>query len=299
MTISVGITIFGSGTAEVHEAVLIAADQAMYQAKEEGAGTGSSFPRARGAPRRSRRLQTTTARFRTRSPTTASACTPSDPRPQLGRGRALRAAAADDRRRTASCSRRRPSSRPRSARGWSRSSTVGWWAAPWSCSAGASARAHPVSTPRQSLRCLDGRPPVLEFIQRRPRRGRRRPRPLHLRDHRNRADRDMEKRRLRRPPVGVRRLVAIEGSAPVGPFLRLKRLPFDLIKIDGAFIRDMPNTTPTSSPSRRSCRSPARLGNRRSPSTSRTMRRPTCCAVTGSTWPRASTLASPSTSKRR
>jgi len=64
VTISVGISMYGSEHPEGHEAVLIAADQAMYQAKEEGAigPCCSATPMSRSAT--PRRVQTTTARIR-------------------------------------------------------------------------------------------------------------------------------------------------------------------------------------------------------------------------------------------
>jgi diguanylate cyclase (GGDEF)-like protein len=63
-TISVGITMFGGEREIGAEAVLIAADQAMYRAKEEGRDQIALFQDP-GEPRRDeRRRQTTTARIR-------------------------------------------------------------------------------------------------------------------------------------------------------------------------------------------------------------------------------------------
>lgn len=63
-TISVGITMFGSGREVGPEAVLVAADQAMYRAKEEGRNQIALF-RDPGEPQRhARRSQTTSARIR-------------------------------------------------------------------------------------------------------------------------------------------------------------------------------------------------------------------------------------------
>ena len=63
-TISVGVTMFG-GKREVRpEAVLIAADQAMYRAKEEGRDQIALFQDPSEPERRARRAQTTTARIR-------------------------------------------------------------------------------------------------------------------------------------------------------------------------------------------------------------------------------------------
>jgi diguanylate cyclase (GGDEF)-like protein len=61
-TISVGITMFGGERDIGSEAVLVAADQAMYRAKEEGRNQIALFQDP-GEPRR-RRAQTTTARIR-------------------------------------------------------------------------------------------------------------------------------------------------------------------------------------------------------------------------------------------
>jgi GGDEF domain-containing protein len=77
VTISVGITMFGSEQAGGPEAVLVAADQAMYRAKEAAATRSPSFAdpgesRRRGGARGRRRRGSATP-----SPTIASASTPS------------------------------------------------------------------------------------------------------------------------------------------------------------------------------------------------------------------------------
>jgi diguanylate cyclase (GGDEF)-like protein len=63
-TISVGITMFGGEHDVGPEAVLVAADQAMYRAKEEGRDRVTIFQDPREPSRRARRSQTTSARIR-------------------------------------------------------------------------------------------------------------------------------------------------------------------------------------------------------------------------------------------
>jgi diguanylate cyclase (GGDEF)-like protein len=65
VTISVGITMFGGGEhANSAEAILVAADQAMYRAKEEGRNQIALFSDPGQAQVTSRRQQTTSARIR-------------------------------------------------------------------------------------------------------------------------------------------------------------------------------------------------------------------------------------------
>ncbi len=64
VSISVGISMFGGEPSEGHEAALIAADEAMYQAKEEGRDRTVLYRDPDEPQRRSRRTQTTTARIR-------------------------------------------------------------------------------------------------------------------------------------------------------------------------------------------------------------------------------------------
>jgi diguanylate cyclase (GGDEF)-like protein len=63
-TISVGITMFGGERDIGSEAVLVAADQAMYRAKEEGRNQIALYEDPGEPQRRRRRAQTTTARIR-------------------------------------------------------------------------------------------------------------------------------------------------------------------------------------------------------------------------------------------
>src|SRR4051812_37669265 len=63
-TISVGITMFGGEREVAAEAVLLAADQAMYRAKEGGRNQIALFQDPREQQRRQDRRQTTTARIR-------------------------------------------------------------------------------------------------------------------------------------------------------------------------------------------------------------------------------------------
>lgn len=63
-TISVGITMFGGGVGLNAEAVLVAADQAMYRAKENGRDRIALFPDPSERPGAPRRGQSTSARIR-------------------------------------------------------------------------------------------------------------------------------------------------------------------------------------------------------------------------------------------
>jgi diguanylate cyclase (GGDEF)-like protein len=93
-TISVGVTMFGGGEKGIgSEAVLVAADQAMYRAKEGGRNQIALFRDPNEPQRDPERRQTTAARIRD-----ALTDDPADPQPRLRGDRALRAAPADDQR---------------------------------------------------------------------------------------------------------------------------------------------------------------------------------------------------------
>ena len=91
---------FGGEGGAGAEAVLVAADQAMYRAKEEGRNRIALFHATRasrgGEPRRGADDQRPDPRRAHPGP--AQPRHAADPQPRLGRDRALRAAAADDRR---------------------------------------------------------------------------------------------------------------------------------------------------------------------------------------------------------
>ena len=150
------------------EAVLVAADQAMYRAKEEGRNRIALFQDPDEPQRRRGARQTTTARIREAlTHDRLSLAHPADPQPRLGWDRALRAAAADDRRQRRAAARRLLHRGPPSAPGWSRSSTAGSSSRRSSCWPSASA-------PASRSRCTSTSPAprstdisVLEFIERR------------------------------------------------------------------------------------------------------------------------------------
>ena len=117
-TISVGVTMFGVESDGGAEAVLAAADEAMYRAKAEGRNRVSLFE----APVEAAARRRPPAHDQREDPQRAHPEPPqprdaADPQPRRRGDRTLRAAAADARRRRASCCRPRPSSASPSAPG--------------------------------------------------------------------------------------------------------------------------------------------------------------------------------------
>ena len=159
---------FGGEKGVGSEAVLVAADQAMYRAKEEGRNQIALFRDPSEPQREPERRQTTAARIRDalteRSPQPPYAA---DPQPRLRWDRALRAAAADDQRRGGAAAGLVLHRGGGARRAWSRSSIAGSSRGRSSCSPSASARGRrsrcTSTSPGASLTDVS----VLEFIERR------------------------------------------------------------------------------------------------------------------------------------
>ena len=244
VTISVGSRCSAANRAAAPRASWSPPTRRCTRRRRRGAtGSRCSATRARrSAP--PERIQTTTARIRD-ALTHDRLCLHTQPIRSLAAGGIeryellLRMTGEDG-----SCCRPPPSSRRPSARGWSRSSTAGSWRARSSCSPRASARASrsrststspasrsPTSRSSSSSNArLDegGADPsrcTFEITEDAP-----------VEDYDTAigfADRLTE--------LGCQ--VAIDDyGASFGPFHHLKNLPFDLIKIDGEFVRDMPRS---------------------------------------------------------
>ena len=243
-TISVGITMFGGKDGAGAEAVLVAADQAMYRAKEEGRNRIALFDgRRRAARAMQRRSQTTSARIRD-ALTQDRLSLATQPIRSLASGGVeryelllrmtgdeRRAAAGGELHRGRRALRDGPGARPlgrRPGAGDARPSASGRASRSPSTSTSRAPRSTDIS--------------VLEFIERRLDEGDADPgrctfeitQTARVEDYETAAgfaDRLTE--------FGCE--VAIDDyGAGFGPFDYLKRFPFDVIKIDGAFVRDMP-----------------------------------------------------------
>ena len=245
VTISVGVTMFGGEHVGGAEAVLVAADQAMYRAKEEGRNQISLFSDPAEPQREPRRQQTTTARIRD-ALTHDRLSLHTQPIRSLASGgieryELLLRMTGDDGELLPAWPR---SSRRRSARGWSRSSTAGSSPRRSSCSAEREREGDPVSLHVNLSGASLADVSVLEFIERRLDEGDADPARCTFEITATAKVNDYAKAggfADRLTEFGCQ--VAIDDyGAGFGPFHYLKQMPFDVIKIDGAFVRDMPRS---------------------------------------------------------
>jgi diguanylate cyclase (GGDEF)-like protein len=243
-TISVGITMFGGDRAIGAEAVLLAADQAMYSAKEEGRNQIALFQDPDEPRRRQRRSQTTSARIR-EALTHDRLSLHTQPIRSLASGgieryELLLRMTGDDGELLPAASFIETAERSGMVQELDR------WVV---------ARALELLATREK----DGRPvslhinlsgvtltdlSVLEFIERRLDEGQADPGRFTFEITETARVHDYETVGSfadRLTEFGCQ--VAIDDyGAGFGPFHYLKQIPFDLIKIDGSFVRDMPNS---------------------------------------------------------
>jgi diguanylate cyclase (GGDEF)-like protein len=243
-TISVGITMFGGERGIGAEAVLLAADQAMYSAKEEGRNQIALFQNPDEPRRRQRRRQTTTARIR-EALTHDRLSLHTQPIRSLASGgieryELLLRMTADDGELLPAASFIEAAERSGMVQELDR------WVV---------ARALELLATREQ----EGRPvslhvnlsgvtltdlSVLEFIERRLDEGQADPSRFTFEITETARVSDYETVGSfadRLTEFGCQ--VAIDDyGAGFGPFHYLKQIPFDLIKIDGSFVRDMPNS---------------------------------------------------------
>ena len=246
MTISVGVTMFGGEHRSAAPRRSWSPPTRRCTGPRRMAATGSVLtrsPTSRSGPRR-RRQTTSGPDPRRAHPRPPQPPQPADPQPRLGRDRALRAAAADDRRRRRAAARRLvhrggralgdgPGARPLGRRPGPR--------AAWHGASAKAPRSRSTSTspaPRSpTSRCSSSSSAAsTKATPTRRAAPSRSPRPRRVNDFEKAggfADRLTE--------FGCQ--VAIDDyGAGFGPFHHLKQMPFDVIKIDGAFVRDMPRS---------------------------------------------------------
>jgi diguanylate cyclase (GGDEF)-like protein len=243
VTISVGISMYGAEHPEGHEAVLIAADQAMYQAKEEGRNRTVLFRDPDEPQRDPRRIQTTTARIRD-AITQNRLSLHSQPIRSLASGgverhELLLRMTADDGELLPAASFIQAAERSGIVQELDR-----WVVARALELLGRREReGDPVSLHVNisgvSLNDLS----VLEFIERQLDEGDADPRRCTFEITASAQMSDVAKAggfADRLTEFGCQVAIDDYGSG-LGPFHYLKGMPFDLIKIDGAFVRDMPS----------------------------------------------------------
>ena len=243
-TISVGITMFGGERGVGAEAVLLAADQAMYRAKEGGRNQIALFQDPEEPRREQRRRQTTSARIRD-ALTHDRLSLHTQPIRDLASGgieryELLLRMTSDSGELLPAASFIEAAERSGMVQELDRWVVV----RALELLAGRQQAGNPVSLHVNLSGASVADLSVLEFIERRLDEGDADPALCTFELTESPAARDYEAAGSfadRLTEFGCQ--VAIDDyGAGFGPFHYLKSIPFDLIKIDGAFIRDMPNS---------------------------------------------------------
>ncbi len=243
-TISVGITMFGGERGVGAEAVLVAADQAMYRAKEEGRNQIALFQDPDEPRRRQRRGQTTSARIRD-ALTHDRLLLHTQPIHDLSSGgveryELLLRMTGEDGELLPAASFIEAAERSGMVQELDRWVVV----RALELLAAREKAGEPVSLHVNISGASVADLSVLEFIERRLDEGEADPARCTFEITETARDHDYEAAvgfADRLTEFGCQ--VAIDDyGAAFGPFHYLKSIPFDLIKIDGSFVRDMPNS---------------------------------------------------------
>ena len=243
-TISVGITMFGGERGVGAEAVLVAADQAMYRAKEEGRNQIALFQDPREPQRLQRRRQTTSARIR-EALTHDRLSLHTQPIRSLASGgieryELLLRMTADDGELLPAASFIEAAERSGMVQELDRWVVV----RALELLAAREQEGRPVSLHVNLSGASVADLSVLEFIERRLDEGEADPARCTFEITETARVHDYEAAAGFADRLGEFGCqVAIDDyGAGFGPFHYLKQIPFDLIKIDGSFVRDMPNS---------------------------------------------------------
>jgi len=243
-TISVGITMFGGERGVGAEAVLLAADQAMYRAKEEGRNQIALFQDPEEPRRQQRRRQTTSARIRD-ALTHDRLLLHTQPIHDLASGgvdryELLLRMTGEDGELLPAASFIEAAERSGMVQELDRWVVV----RALELLAARERSGEPVSLHMNISGASVADLSVLEFIERRLDEGSANPALCTFEITETARDHDYEAAAGfadRLTEFGCQ--VAIDDyGAGFGPFHYLKSIPFDLIKIDGSFVRDMPNS---------------------------------------------------------
>ncbi len=243
-TISVGITMFGGERGVGAEAVLLAADQAMYRAKEEGRNQIALFQDPEEPKRQQRRRQTTSARVRD-ALTHDRLRLHTQPIHDLASGgvdryELLLRMTSEDGELLPAASFIEAAERSGMVQELDRWVVV----RALELLAAREKAGEPVSLHVNVSGASVADLSVLEFIERRLDEGDADPKHCTFEITETARDHDYEAAAGfadRLTEFGCQ--VAIDDyGAGFGPFHYLKSIPFDLIKIDGSFVRDMPNS---------------------------------------------------------